>query len=48
MKQVYLNLFVIWSDVISECDTFILARDADGVMCYVLRDGLEMVREVGE
>lgn len=46
MKQVYLNLFGIWSDVVAECDTFILARDADGVMCYVLRDGQEQVRVV--
>lgn len=45
--QVYLHRYGIWSDVIDQCDTFILAIDADGVMCYVLRDGTEQVRNIG-
>jgi len=44
MKQVYLSHFNIWSEVISECDTFLLAKDADGVNVYVVKDGFQQVR----
>ena len=46
MKQVYLTMHRVWVDIIDECETFILARDIDGVMVYVLRDGQERVRHV--
>jgi predicted phosphohydrolase len=44
VMQVYLRLNRHWADVISENDVFILAKDIDGVMTYVVRDGLEQVR----
>lgn len=44
--QVYLTTYGIWSDVIAMCDTFVLAKDVDGVNVYVYRDGLEMLRNV--
>lgn len=44
MKQVYLSLFGVWSDIIDQCDTFIVAKDMDGIMTYVLKDGAQKVR----
>jgi len=45
MKQVYLTHFGMWSDVLDECREFILAKDADGVLCYGIKDGAQQVRE---
>lgn len=45
-EQVYLTRYGIWSDIIDQCDMFILARDADGVNVYVVKDGMQMVRAV--
>lgn len=42
--MVYLHYHGVWSDIIAQNNTFILARDIDGVMTYVLRDGMENVR----
>lgn len=33
-----------WQPIISHCDHFYLARDVDGVMVYVIKDGQEQVR----
>lgn len=46
MKQVYLHTFGIWSNVLDECDTFLVAKDADGINDYVIKDGNEIVRVV--
>ncbi len=46
MKQVHLIAHGVWSDIISECDMFILAKDVDGVMTYVIKDGMQRVRVV--
>ncbi len=43
-EQVYLTRYGIWSDIIDQCDMFILARDADGVKVFVIKDGMQMVR----
>lgn len=44
MKQVYLFKFGVWVDVIDESGHFIAAKDADGVVTYVIKDGSEQVR----
>lgn len=43
-RQVRLMIHGFWADIISECDVFILAKDLDGVMVYVVKDGTERVR----
>lgn len=45
-EQVYLTRYGIWSDIIDQCDTLTLARDADDVNVYVVKDGMQMVRAV--
>ena len=42
--QVYLSFYGIWSEVLDDDERFIVARDADGVMTYVIKDGTENVR----
>ncbi len=44
MTQVYLQKYGIWSDVLDECDAFVVAKDADGVNVYVVKDALILVR----
>lgn len=44
MKQVYITHYNIWSEVISECADFLLAKDADGVNVYVVKYGMQQVR----
>lgn len=44
-RQVYLNLYGHWSDIIEESHVFILAKDVDGVMTYIIKDGQERTRE---
>ena len=44
MKQVYLFKFGVWVDVLDENEAFIAAKDADGVVTYVIKDGSEQVR----
>ena len=43
-RQVYPHAHGIWSPVLDESDTFILAKDVDGVMTYVVKDGYQQVR----
>ena len=44
MKKVYLFKFGVWVDVLYENEAFIAAKDADGVVTYVIKDGSEQVR----
>ena len=48
MTQVFLTMTQHWADIIEECDTFILAKDLDGVMVYVIKDGQQKVRTQDE
>lgn len=43
-RQVYLFAHGAWSDIIAECETFIVAKDIDGLMTYVVKNGMEQVR----
>ena len=47
MKQIYLTMSRTWQDVLDECIRFYVAKDVDGVMVYVIRDGQEQIREKG-
>ena len=44
MTQVFLQAHHIWADVIAESDVFLVAKDVDGVMTYVVKDGYQQVR----
>lgn len=44
MRQVWLNIHGFWSDVIAENDLFIAAKDIDGMITYVIKDGAELTR----
>ena len=44
MTQVFLQSYHIWADVIAESDVFLVAKDVDGVMTYVVKDGYQQVR----
>lgn len=44
MTQVYLAASNTWKPIISYNANFILAKDADGVMVYVIRNGEEQVK----
>lgn len=45
-KQVKSTRFGMWLDVENESDIFIQAKDVDGVMLYVIKDGTQQTRMV--
>lgn len=44
--QIFLYDYMIWDDVVAECDQFYLAKSLDGVNVYVIKDGSEKVRNI--
>jgi hypothetical protein len=44
-KQIYLHYSGTWATVISETPNEYVAKDIDGVMTYVIKDGSEFLRE---
>jgi len=44
MKQIFLFAHNIWADIAAESELFYRATDVDGVVTYVLKDGLEQIR----
>lgn len=44
MTEVYLTASQTWQPIIDSNARFYLAKDVDGVMVYVIRDGQEQVR----
>lgn len=46
MRQVYLTLHGVWRDIIHEDEIFIMAEDIDGIVTYVIKDGMQKTRTV--
>lgn len=42
--MIYLRAYQTWQPIIAETDWCYLAKDVDGVMTYVIKDGMEMVK----
>lgn len=42
--QVYLTASNTWANVIEQDRVFIKAKDVDGIMVYVIKDGQEITR----
>ena len=44
MKQVYLIHYGFWTDILDERPEYYVAKDLDGVTCFVIKDGTEITR----